>query len=124
MARQAPVDQGLTARLIPSSKVAGTRVYNRDGDHIGDVDDVMIDKYSGEVAYAILSFGGWLGIGEKYHPLPWTALDYDPKCEGYRLDIDRGTLERAPSYTRQELTGEHAWRERIHLYYGSGPFGA
>ena len=123
MARKAPVDQGETARLISSSKVEGTRVYNADGDHIGEIEDVMIDKYSGEVAYAVMSFGGWLGIGEKYHPLPWSVLEYDPKQEGYVVNVDRETLERAPSYSKNELTGERKWRERIHLYYGDTPFG-
>ena len=110
--------------LISAKRVDGTRVFNRAGEHIGDVDDVMINRRTGQVAFAIMSFGGWLGIGEKYHPLPWSMLDYDPAQEGYVIDIGREALERAPSYTRHELTGEHAWRERIFLYYGSGPSGA
>ena len=66
-----------TDRLIASNKVEGTAVYNRTGKHLGEVYNFMVDKYSGQVAYAVMSFGGFLGIGEKYHPLPWKVLTYD-----------------------------------------------
>src|SRR5687767_10697004 len=72
-----PVDVDETDRLISSDKVDGTDVYSRSGDHLGTVHDVMIDKRSGHVEYAIMSFGGFLGIGESYHPLPWRMLTYD-----------------------------------------------
>ena len=122
--RKNPIVPDEIKLLISAHRVQGTRVFNRGGEHIGDVEDVMINRRTGQVAFAIMSFGGWLGIGEKFHPLPWSLLDYDPAQEGYVIDIEREALERAPSYTRLELTGEHAWRDRIHLYYGSGPSGA
>jgi sporulation protein YlmC with PRC-barrel domain len=125
MARKDPIDQDETARLISSSKVEGTEVYNTEGEHIGEIKDIMIDKYSGNVAYAIMSFGGWLGIGEKYHPLPWSVLDYQQSQEGYVVDLDRDRLEKAPSYSQHELSAAgHPWRERVRLYYGATPFGS
>ncbi len=63
-----------TDRLIASDKVEGTAVYNRAGERLGSVRNVMIDKFSGQVAYAVMSFGGFLGVGERYHPLPWAAM--------------------------------------------------
>ena len=89
-----------TNRLISSDKTVGTAVYNRRGEHLGSVYNLMIDKYSGQVAYAVMSFGGFLGIGESYHPLPWRTLTYDTRKGGYVVDIDRTRLETAPSYSR------------------------
>jgi hypothetical protein len=95
-----PVEE--TARLIASDKVEGTYVYNRQGEHLGHVKNFMVDKHSGKVAYAVMSFGGFLGIGEEYHPLPWRALDYDTSMEGFVVDLDRSKLEGAPRYGASE----------------------
>lgn len=112
------------SRLISSNRVKGTRVFSAAGVHIGEVEEVMIDRVTGQVAFAVLSFGGWLGIGEKFHPLPWSSLDYQADQEGYVIALDREALEQAPAFSRSELTGEHKWRERVYLYHGSGPSGA
>ena len=72
-----PTAAGTSNPLIAGARVAGTDVYNSAGDHLGEIYDVMLDKQSGKVAYAIMSFGGFLGLGEKYHPIPWSMLDYD-----------------------------------------------
>ena len=79
--------------LIASDKVQGTNVYNTAGDNLGAIHDVMIDKPSGKVAYAIMSFGGFLGIGNQYHPLPWSVLKYDTNLGGYVVNLDKGQLE-------------------------------
>jgi hypothetical protein len=110
-----------TDRLIASDKVEGTAVCNRAGDGLGSVYTVMIDKVSGQVAYAVMSFGGFLGIGERYHPLPWRALTYDTNLGGYVVDVGREQLERAPSYAR----GETPWAtpgygRSVSDYYGGG----
>lgn len=89
-----------TATLIAATKVKGTSVYNRKGESLGSIDDVMIDKRSGQVSYAIMSFGGFLGMGESYHPLPWQVLDYDERQGGYVVDLDKDRLKAAPSYER------------------------
>jgi hypothetical protein len=83
------VDTHETARMISSEKVVGTPVYNRQDEHLGSVHSIMLDKVSGQVAYAVMSFGGFLGIGEGYHPLPWRVLTYDVDRGGYVVDIDR-----------------------------------
>jgi PRC-barrel domain len=70
-----PVETNETNRLISSEKVDGTAVYNRAGDHVGSIHHLMIDKFTGHVEYAVMSFGGFLGMGENYHPLPWRALN-------------------------------------------------
>ena len=87
-----------TTRLIASNKVEGTAVYNQDGEHLGSVYNFMVDKVSGQVAYAVMSFGGFLGLGDSYHPLPWKALRYDTKLGGYVVDLDKDRLAGAPSY--------------------------
>ena len=83
------------ASLISADRVEGTSVYNRTGDHLGSIKDVMIDKMSGKVAYAVMSFGGFLGIGEKLHPVPWSKLNYDRSQGGYVVDMDKRVLEGA-----------------------------
>jgi len=85
-----------TGHLIASGKVAGTAVYAIGGDHIGSIVDVMLDKATGRVAYAVLTFGGFLGIGSKQFPLPWEMLSYDTTRGGYVVKIDKARLERAP----------------------------
>ena len=73
-----------THELISSDKVEGTAVYDRNGNKLGTVSNVMLDKRSGQVAYAVLSFGGFLGMGSSYHPLPWNQLTYDFEPGGLR----------------------------------------
>src|SRR3979409_2720541 len=75
-----------TDRLISSDKVEGTPVYNPKGERLGKVHHLMIDKYTGQVAYAVMSFGGFLGIGENYYPLPWSLLTYNTRLEGYEVN--------------------------------------
>jgi hypothetical protein len=108
-----------TDRLISSDKVEGTSVYNRAGESLGSVYTLMIDKYSGQVSYAVMSFGGFLGIGERYHPLPWKALTYDTGQGGYVVDVSREQLERAPSYARDETPWDQpGYGRSVHDYYG------
>ena len=82
-----------TGNLIASDKVQGTNVNNTAGDNLGAIYDLMIDKPSGKVAYAIMSFGGFLGIGNQYHPLPWSVLKYDTNLGGYVVNLDKRQLE-------------------------------
>jgi len=76
-----------TVSLIGSDKVEGTAVYGADDQKIGTVQRVMLDKVSGKVAYAVVSFGGFLGMGEDYYPMPWPNLKYDTDLGGYRVGI-------------------------------------
>ena len=114
-----------TARLISSDKVAGTAVYNLQGEHLGSVYNLMVDKISGQVVYAVMSFGGFLGIGESYHPLPWRMLKYDVRQGGYVVDLDRRRLEGAPSYTERNIPNwsDRTFGHRVDDYYGVPPYG-
>jgi PRC-barrel domain protein len=89
-----------TTTLIGSDKVEGTAVYGADNRKIGTLQRVMIDKMSGKVAYAVVSFGGFLGMGEDYYPLPWANLKYDTSLGGYRVGITEDQLKGAPKFNR------------------------
>src|SRR6202045_2312747 len=89
-----------TVSLIGSDKVEGTAVYGADQKKIGKLERVMIDKISGKVAYAVLSFGGFLGVGEDYYPVPWVTLKYDQNLGGYLVNLTRDQLDKAPKYTQ------------------------
>ena len=112
-------DERETGNLIGSDKVEGTAVFGPDDQEIGSIERVMIDKLSGKVAYAALSFGGFLGIGERYHPLPWSVLRYSTELGGYVVDVDKKTLENAPTYGPNEMPnyGDREWAQRLHDYY-------
>ena len=89
-----------TVSLIGSDKVESTPVYGADDRKIGTVQRVMIDKISGKVAYAVISFGGFLGMGEDYYPMPWASLKYDTNLGGYRVGVTEDQLRGAPKYNR------------------------
>lgn len=89
-----------TMELISSDKVEGTTVYNTEGEKLGSISTLMIDKRSGQVEYAALEFGGILGIGSDYYPVPWAALEYDEEKGGYLIDADKESLENAPRFAR------------------------
>jgi hypothetical protein len=89
-----------TVSLIGSDKVESTAVYGADDRKIGTVQRVTIDKISGKVAYAVISFGGFLGMGEDYYPMPWTSLKYDINLGGYRVGVTEDQLKGAPKYNR------------------------
>jgi PRC-barrel domain len=91
-----------TGSLIGSDKVEGTNVYRSNGEKVGKIERVMIDKRSGKVAYAVMSFGGFLGIGEDYYPLPWSLLTYNEKLGGYEANVTEDQLKRAPKYGQHE----------------------
>lgn len=105
-----------TTALISAGKVQGTDVYNTDGEKLGGIYDVMLDKRSGRVAYAILSFGGFLGVGRRYHPLPWPALKYDTRLRGYVVGIPAAALQDAPPIGDDEhpAWGDRSYEQSIH----------
>jgi len=108
-----------THNLIASDRIEGTPVRRSNGKKIGTIQRLMIDKLSGTVAYAVLSFGGFLGMGRKHVPIPWALLKYSPDREAYELDLTDEELGRAPAY---EPDKEFDWGDRsqeivIHRYY-------
>ena len=107
--------------LIASDRVEGTAVYNREGEKLGSVHHFMVGKRNGQVSYAVMSFGGFLGVGERYHPLPWEALIYDVALGGYVVDLDKDKLTDAPYYERgQEPAYDDTYGTRVYGYYGFG----
>ena len=116
-----PLDKRETSNLIGSDKVEGTAVCRSNGDIIGEIERVMIDKISGKVAYAVMSFGGFLGMGEDHYPLPWSVLTYNPILGGYEVELTEQQLKNAPKYSRHE-SWDWADRQRtqeVTDYYGT-----
>jgi hypothetical protein len=114
-------DERETAGLIGSDKVEGTSVYGADDKKIGSIERVMIEKRSGKVSYAVLSFGGFLGMGNDYYPLPWATLTYDTDLGGYRAAVTEDQLQRAPKYAETE---DWDWEDRargkaVYDYYNT-----
>ena len=114
-----PTASGHTTAIL-ASKVRGTPVYDNSGDKIGTVEDVVLDKMSNNIMFAVLGSGGVLGMGEKYRPIPWSILDYDVDKGGYRVPVNRDMMENAPAYRMEDLTkadGEGAIRAEAFNYY-------
>lgn len=112
-----------TTNLIAADKVEGTNVYDPNGNKLGSIDTLMINKSSGQVSYAVLSFGGFLGMGESHYPLPWQQLRYDTRHDGYMVSMTEDQLKGAPRYDTSESVdwADTTWRGRIDEYYGSDP---
>jgi sporulation protein YlmC with PRC-barrel domain len=113
--------------LILASRVIGKDVFSKEAEHLGYVDDLTIDKVSGRTIYAIMSFGGFLDLGEKFHPVPWSLLDYDAEREAFVVPLDKTALRTAPHYNLDELAAlggpDHlSFGEKIFGYYG--PYGS
>jgi hypothetical protein len=124
MQRSQSVPTDETHSVIGSDKVEGTPVYNRQGEKLGSIHTVMIDKISGKVAYAVMSFGGFMGLGDRYRPLPWSVLTYDAGKGGYTVGLDRSTPEKAPTSARVETPdwGDRSWGEQLHKHYRARPY--
>jgi sporulation protein YlmC with PRC-barrel domain len=124
----ADIEREESSTLISSGKVEGTSVYNEQGEKLGSIYNFMVDKRSGQVEYAVLQFGGVLGLGSDYYPLPWHLLEYDEDRGGYVIDIDKNALKGAPRYAANETPAfNEAYGEEVYGHYGlssSGDVGA
>jgi hypothetical protein len=119
----ATTDRRETATLIGSDKVDGTAVYGADQEKIGSIQRVMIDKISGKVAYAVMSFGGFLGMGDDYYPVPWSTLKYDTNLEGYRVNLTNDQLKNAPKYSSStDWNWSRDNDRRVYEYYKATPY--
>jgi sporulation protein YlmC with PRC-barrel domain len=94
---------GHTSAIL-ASRVKGTAVYNNGGDKIGTVEDIVLDKQSNQIMFAALGFGGVLGMGEKYYPVPWSMLNYSEDKGGYVVPLDKDSIKNAPAYDLKDLT--------------------
>jgi sporulation protein YlmC with PRC-barrel domain len=108
-----------TSDVISSDRVEGTTVYNAAGDKLGTIDDLMIDKRSGQVRYAVMEFGGFLGMGTDRYPIPWSTLKYDTAQDGYVVPLDKAQLEGAPRYAEDRVPDyDDTYSGTIDKYYG------
>jgi sporulation protein YlmC with PRC-barrel domain len=126
--QQTNVGASSTARetnsLIASDKVEGTPVRRSDGEKIGTIERVMIEKRSGKVGYAVMSFGGFMGLGEDYYTLPWSVLKYNVQLDAYELNLSEDQLRGAPrrSAEGRDASYDREWEEHVHRYYNATPY--
>ena len=111
-------------RVLAASTLAGDQVQNSAGEDLGKVDEIMIDIPAGKVAYAVLSFGGFLGMGNKLFAVPWNALKLDEDKKHFVLDVDKKKLENAPGFDKDNWPdmADTSWGTRIFSYYGAVPY--
>ena len=111
-------------RTLSASSLTGDKVVNPRDEHLGKIEDLMIDLSTGRIAYAVLSFGGFLGMGDKLFALPWSALRVDQDNKQIVLDVDKSRLERAPGFDKDRWPdmSDTTWGTEIHQYYGVTPY--
>jgi hypothetical protein len=108
-------------QCISSEDIQGTEVYGAGGKNIGEIDHLIIDKVSGRVAYAVMSFGGFVGLGHSHYPIPWGALTYDTSLGGFRTNITEQQLRDAPEFS-DDSWQDRDWEARTHQYYGTSEY--
>lgn len=111
-----------THHLISATRVLKTPVLGPSGERLGTIDDVLIDKTSGRAAYALMSFDGFLGLGERFYPLPWSMLRYDSERDGYVTELTKEEIEAGMVVEDREVADEVQWREALHAFYGATPY--
>ena len=118
-----PTQAGHTS-AIRAKKVIGTNVKDGAGEKLGQVEDIVLDKQSNQIMFAIIGFGGVLGMGEKFHPVPWSTLDYDKDQNSYVVNLSKDQLKAAPADSIDELTKDDglAYRDRTYAYYKAKPY--
>jgi sporulation protein YlmC with PRC-barrel domain len=111
-------------QLLPASTIEGTAVQNAAGEDLGEINEIMIDLDQGRIAYAVLSFGGFLGLGNKLFAIPWEALKTGPAGDVFILNVPREKLEHAPGFDQDQWPdwADPSWGETIHTYYGYKPY--
>lgn len=111
-------------QLLPGSTIEGTAVRNAAGEDLGEINDIMIDLEMGRIAYAVLSFGGFLGLGNKLFAIPWEALKIGITGDVFILNVPREKLEKAPGFDQDQWPdwADQSWGESIHSYYGYKPY--
>lgn len=115
---------GAIRRVLRASTLEGNRVVNRQDESLGKIEDLMIDLDRGRIAYAVLSFGGVLGIGDKLFAIPWQALSFDPAQKRFILGVDKSLLDRAPGFDKNNWPdmADPAWGAQLYGYYGYPPY--
>jgi sporulation protein YlmC with PRC-barrel domain len=113
--------EGPGPRLMGANTLIGNDVYSKDDEDLGDIKEIMLDTASGEICYAVLSYGGFLGMGEKLFAVPWQALSLDPENKRFILDVDSSKLESAPGFDKDNWPNmaDETWANSVHSYYGT-----
>lgn len=111
-------------KVLSASSICSDRVWNNAGEELGAIEELMIDVDTGHVAYAVLSFGGFLGFGDKLFAIPWNALKLDAANNVFKLNVDRKVLEKAPGFDKDNWPdmADSAWGSEIHKHYGYVPY--
>jgi sporulation protein YlmC with PRC-barrel domain len=115
--------EGPGPRLMGADTLLGNDVYNEKEEDLGDIKEIMLDMNTGQVAYAVLSFGGFLGMGERLFAVPWDALQLDTVNKRFMLNVDKERLENAPGFDKDHWPdmADPAWRSEIESFYGTRP---
>jgi sporulation protein YlmC with PRC-barrel domain len=111
-------------RVLSATTLVGETVVNHQGEDLGKIEDLMVDLHTGRVAYAVLTFGGFLGVGNKLFAIPWSALMYDPTHKVFVLNVDHDRLKNAPGFDKDNWPefADPRWATGIHSYYGAQPY--
>ena len=117
----ANMDQGPGPQLMGADTLMGNDVYNGDDEDLGDIKEFMIDMASGRIAYAVLSFGGLLGMGDKLFAVPWRALTLDTENKRFTLNVPKDRLKDAPGFDKNNWPSmaDKAWASGVHRFYGT-----
>ena len=109
---------------LGADTLVGNQVYNYDDDKLGDIKEIVLDMGTGNVGYAVLSFGGFLGMGEKLFAVPWNALKFDTKNKRFTLNVAKDRLTEAPGFDRNHWPNmaDQSWAGEIHSFYGTRPY--
>ena len=117
-------DDGPGPGLMGANTLDGNDVFNRKDEDLGDIKEIMIDMGTGRVAYAVLSYGGFMGIGDKLFAVPWHALTLDTANKRFVLDVEKDRLDNAPGFDKDQWPdmADTAWAKEVHEYYGVTPY--
>jgi len=121
---ETPRSNGPGPNVMDAATLNGDSVVNAAGDDLGKIEAIMLDVQSGRIAYAVLSFGGFLGMGSKLFAIPWSALTLDAEQKRFVLDVSRERLENAPGFDKDNWPSmaDPAWANEVHSYYRATPY--
>lgn len=118
------VGEGPGPEVMAASSLDGTKVYSSDDEHVGEIKDIMIDMRRGRVAYAVLTTGGFLGIGDTLHAIPWSALVMDTDAKCFRIGLTADRIKNAPGFNKDSWPSmaDTQWATTVHTYYQRDPY--
>jgi sporulation protein YlmC with PRC-barrel domain len=124
MEMQTRTGDGMGPQVVSAGTVTGNAVRNSKGEDLGKIEEIMLDSARGKVAYAVLSFGGFMGMGDKLFALPWEALTLDTEEKCFILDVDQSVLEAAPGFDKNHWPNfaDSSWGRGIYEHYGATPY--